>query len=117
MSPPSKMAMSSAKRGDAGALTLESDESTIGGGPSLPSVSLIGMAWNWPAAIRFATEPVSMRMEGAATVSATVPKKFDLTSLTQSLKGVGRILAWLYVVIKSTVLCCVVELVDGACVS
>ena len=105
VSSPSKMAISSARRGVTGALTLEGagEAPFIDGGPALSSVSLTGMSWNWSAA--------------AAAVSATVPKKFDLTSLTQSPKGVGRILAWLYVVIKSTVLCCVVELVDGACVS
>ena len=107
VSSPSKMAMSSARRGVTGTLTVEGAGETpvIDGSPALSSVSLTGKSWNWSAA--------------AAAVSATVPKKFDLTWATQSLNG-GRedcILVWLYVLIKSTVLCCVVERVGGACVS
>ena len=97
VSSPSKMAISSARRGVAGALTVEGagEAPAIDGNTALSSVSLTGMSWNWSAA--------------AATVSAAkVP-----VALT------GRedcILVWLYVLIKSTVLCCVVERVGGACV-
>ena len=95
MSSPSKMAISSARRGVTGALAVEGagEAPIIDGGPALSSVSLTGMSWNWSAA--------------AAAVSAIVA----LTDREEC------ILVWLNVVIKSTVLCCVVERVGGACVS
>ena len=95
VSPPSKIATSSARRGVTGALAVEgaSEAPIILGGPSpLSSESLVRSSGGGPRA--------------AAGSGSTTERINDL-----------GILRWLYVLMKPTVPCCVVERVGGACVS
>ena len=104
VSPPSKIATSSARRGVAGALAVEG---AIGAPEMLGGLA---PALTFHQSCPLSSDSLVMSSGGGLRAAASSGSIMELIS------DLG-ILRWLYVLMKSTVPCCVVERVGGACVS